>query len=107
MGYEHLAGDIEQTFADQFGGYEYAVMPSGISTDQVRNHFTAIEQIPAAQKLRAHTYELIEFLHDVLQVDEFPWTNFPLKVAVHKLREGAAMVLTEKLNSDPHNDDPH
>ncbi|MGD8587455.1 MAG: (Fe-S)-binding protein [Chromatiales bacterium] len=83
MGYDHLACDIEQTFAEHFSGYEYVVMPSGICTDQVRNHFTAVQQTPAVQSLREHTYELVEFLHDVLRIEAFPWASFPHKVAIH------------------------
>lgn len=83
MGYDHYAGDIEQTFVDHFSGYEFVVMPSGICTDQVRNHFTAVEQTAEVQRLRERTYELVEFLHDVLKVEDFPWASFPHKVAIH------------------------
>jgi hypothetical protein len=44
-------------------------MPAGICTDQVRDHFTAVEQAAEVQRLRERTYELVEFLHEVLQVD--------------------------------------
>ncbi|MCB0173482.1 MAG: (Fe-S)-binding protein [Anaerolineae bacterium] len=83
MGYDQYAGDIEQTFVDHFSGYDYVVTPSGICTDQVRNHFTAVEQTPEVQQLRGRMYELVEFLHDILQVEEFPWASFPHKVAIH------------------------
>ena len=44
---------------------------------------TAIEQTPQVQAVRRNTYELVEFLHDVLQVREFPWTEFRHKVGLH------------------------
>jgi L-lactate dehydrogenase complex protein LldE len=33
--------------------------------------------------VRRNTYELVEFLHDVLNVREFPWAEFPHKVGLH------------------------
>ena len=33
--------------------------------------------------MRRNTYELVEFLHDVLKVDDFPWAEFPHKVGLH------------------------
>ncbi|MFP3748032.1 (Fe-S)-binding protein, partial [Achromobacter sp. SIMBA_011] len=33
--------------------------------------------------VRRNTYELVEFIHDVLQVREFPWASFPHKVGLH------------------------
>ena len=33
--------------------------------------------------MRAATYELVEFLHDVLKVREFPWAEFPHAVGLH------------------------
>ena len=35
------------------------------------------------QAVRGNTYELVEFLHDVLQVRDFPWMAFPHKVGLH------------------------
>ena len=32
--------------------------------------------------MRAKTFELVEFLHDVLKVEAFPWAEFPHKVAL-------------------------
>jgi L-lactate dehydrogenase complex protein LldE len=73
----------EALFAKNFAGYEYIVTPSGSCCHQVREHLTAIEQTPAVQAVRRNTYELVEFLHDVLQVREFPWARFPHKVGLH------------------------
>ena len=35
------------------------------------------------KKVRASAYELVEFLHDVLEVREFPWAEFPHRVGLH------------------------
>jgi L-lactate dehydrogenase complex protein LldE len=33
--------------------------------------------------VRAKIFELVEFLHDVLKIEELPWAEFPHKVAYH------------------------
>jgi L-lactate dehydrogenase complex protein LldE len=35
------------------------------------------------RQVRANAYELVEFLHDVLKVEAFPWAEFPHKVGLH------------------------
>jgi L-lactate dehydrogenase complex protein LldE len=73
----------EALFARNFAAYQYIVTPSGSCCHQVREHLTAIEQTPAVQAVRRNTYELVEFLHDVLRVREFPWAEFPHQVGLH------------------------
>ena len=46
-------------------------------------HLTATTQSKATLKVRRSTYELVEFLHDVLKVREFPWAKFPHAVGLH------------------------
>jgi len=73
----------EVLFAKNFDGYRYIVTPSGSCCHQVRDHMTAIEQTPQVRAVRANTYELVEFLYDVLEVRDFPWAAFPHKVGLH------------------------
>lgn len=73
----------EALFARNFAGHDYIVTPSGSCCHQVREHLTAIEQTPAVRAVRHNTYELVEFLHDVLQVREFPWAAFPHRCGLH------------------------
>jgi L-lactate dehydrogenase complex protein LldE len=73
----------EALFARNFAGYEHIVTPSGSCAHHVRDHLTAIEQTDEVRAVRANTLELVEFLHDVLQVREFPWAEFPHKVGLH------------------------
>jgi L-lactate dehydrogenase complex protein LldE len=73
----------EALFAKNFAGYDYIVTPSGSCCHHVRDHLTAIEQTPEVIGVRANTYELVEFLHDVLKVRDFPWAHFPHKVGLH------------------------
>ena len=50
--------------------------PSGSCVHHVRDNFDAIEQTDEVEEVRARTYELVEFLHDILKVDAFPWADF-------------------------------
>lgn len=73
----------EKLFIKNFTGFDYIVTPSGSCAHHVREHLTAVPQNAKTQKVRAHTFELVEFLHDVLQVREFPWAKFPHTVGLH------------------------
>ena len=77
------AAATEALFVRNFTGFDYIVAPSGSCVHQVREHLTAIPQTPEVVQVRARTFELVEFLHDVLKVDTFPWAAFPHKVSYH------------------------
>jgi L-lactate dehydrogenase complex protein LldE len=59
------------------------VTPSGSCTHHIRNKFTAGADLPEKQRLIQNTYDLVEFLHDVLKIREFPWATFEHRVALH------------------------
>ena len=73
----------ERLFVKNFTGFDYIVTPSGSCTHHVRDHLTAIPQTAQVVRVRERTFELVEFLHDVLKVREFPWAQFPHKVGLH------------------------
>jgi L-lactate dehydrogenase complex protein LldE len=77
------AAATEALFVRNFAGYDAVVVPSGSCAHQVREHMTAIEQTEEVRAVRARTYDLVEFLHDVLKVDAFPWAEFDHKVSYH------------------------
>jgi len=77
------AAATEALFVKNFSDFDYVVAPSGSCVHQVREHLTAIPQTDEVKKVRASTYELVEFLHDVLKIDALPWAEFPHKVAYH------------------------
>ena len=77
------AAATEALFCRTFEGFDYIVGPSGSCVHQVRANMTAVEQTEAVSAVRARTFELTEFLHDVLKVEAFPWARFPHKVGVH------------------------
>ena len=77
------AAATEALFVRNFTGFDYVVAPSGSCVHQVREHMTAIEQTPEVTAVRERTFELVEFLHDILKVEAFPWAEFPHKVSYH------------------------
>ncbi|AWN36930.1 (Fe-S)-binding protein [Methylobacterium radiodurans] len=77
------AAATEALFVKNFSGFDYVVAPSGSCVHQVREHLTAIPQTEEVKRVRESTYELVEFLHDVLKVEALPWARFPHKVAYH------------------------
>ncbi|MBV8468409.1 MAG: (Fe-S)-binding protein [Burkholderiaceae bacterium] len=82
-GCERDAEGAEALFVRNFSGYDYIVAPSGSCVHHVRDHLTAVPEDSQTQAVRRNTYELVEFLHDVLGVREFPWAHFPHRVGLH------------------------
>ena len=77
------AAAAERLFVDIFKEYDYIVGPAGSCVKQVRCHFDTMDQTDDVTHVREHTYELVEFLHDILEVESFPWAEFPHPVAIH------------------------
>ena len=82
-GFNAEAADTEALFVRNFSGLDYIVAPEGSCVHHVRDNFDAIEQNPAVTEVRARTYELVEFLHDIEKADAFPWAKFPHRVGLH------------------------
>ncbi|MGF1640930.1 MAG: (Fe-S)-binding protein [Rhodospirillales bacterium] len=102
------AAPVEALFARNFAGYEYIVTPSGSCTHHIRHHFDAIPQTDEVREVRERTFELVEFLHDILKADAFPWASFPHKVGLHNscstlrgLRHASMSELGEPFFSKP------
>ncbi|MGL5684113.1 MAG: (Fe-S)-binding protein [Marinifilaceae bacterium] len=83
MGYKEKACSIEKNLYPLFEGFDAVVIPSGICTEQIRDHFDSVEQTPEVRAFRSKVYDIVEFLHDVLKVKSLPWAHFPHKVALH------------------------
>lgn len=102
------AAPAETLFVTNFKEFDYIVTPSGSCTHHVRSHFDAIPQTAEVTKVRGSVHELVEFLHDVLKVGEFPWAEFPHKVGLHNtcstlrdLRTASASEINEPFFSKP------
>ena len=71
-------------FLDVFGKYEHIVCPSGSCVAMVREHYGVhLQGQPGYEKLVSSTYELCEFLVDVLGVEQFEG-SFPYRVGIHQ-----------------------
>jgi L-lactate dehydrogenase complex protein LldE len=82
-GDEANAAAAERLFVDNFKDYDCVVGPAGSCVKQVRCHFDTLAQTEEVRHVRAHTYELVEFLHDILKAESFPWAEFRHTVAIH------------------------
>jgi L-lactate dehydrogenase complex protein LldE len=79
-----LARRFLQTFAD----YPYVVSPSGSCTAMVRHHYEEfLAGVPGFDELREKTYELCEFLTDVLGIRSMTG-RFPHTVGLHQSCHG-------------------
>ena len=74
-------------FVRSFSEFDYVVSPSGSCVYHVREHFNILEQTDEVQRVRENTYELCEFMVDVLGVDDLK-INFPHKVGLHQSCHG-------------------
>jgi L-lactate dehydrogenase complex protein LldE len=77
------AAATEALFVRNFAGFDYVVGPSGSCVHHVREHLTAIDQTDEVTQVRRRSFELVEFLHDVLGAREFPWAEFDHVVGLH------------------------
>lgn len=83
-GAQAAAAKAEANFARCFQGYDYIVAPSASCVHHVRSRFDSIEQTDAIRRMRQNTYDIVEFLHDIVKVFDFPWASFPHKVNLHQ-----------------------
>jgi L-lactate dehydrogenase complex protein LldE len=88
-GYQRQALPLVERFAEVFEPYEAIVAPSGSCVGSVRHQHAMIAErfgapglVPRAEAVAARTYELSEFLVDVLGVTDVG-AYFPHKVTYH------------------------
>jgi L-lactate dehydrogenase complex protein LldE len=77
------AAAAETNFVNNFKAYDYIVAPSGSCVSHVRFYMDAINQTDEVCQVRKNTYELVEFITDILKIDAFPWATFYHKIAIH------------------------
>ena len=102
------AAATERLFVKNFAEFDHVVGPSGSCVHHIREHLTAIPQTAEVKKVRSTTFELVEYLHDVVGVRDFPWAEFPHKVGLHNgcstlrgLREAKTTEINEPYFSKP------
>lgn len=86
-GEEKNAIQAYKNFVRNFGGFDYVVSPSGSCVYHVREHYNILEQTEEVKKVRQNTYELCEFLVDILKVVDLD-AVFSRKVGVHQSCHG-------------------
>ena len=81
------------------------VSPSGSCVYHVRNHYDILEQTDEVKKVRQTTFELCEFLTDILKMEDLK-ASFPKKVGLHQschglrgLKLGTSSELVKERNS--------
>lgn len=80
--YKHTQ-KTEAHFCKVFDDSDIIVCPSGSCVNHVRNHMGFIDQTSNVEHIRTNTFEIVEFLHKNFGDQDFPWAEFPHKVAVH------------------------
>ncbi|WP_460974952.1 (Fe-S)-binding protein [Spirosoma knui] len=78
---------VYQNYVRTFADYDYIVAPSASCVYHVRKHFNIIDQTPAVKHVRERTFELVQFLTDVLGVTSLD-TEFPYRVGLHQSCHG-------------------
>jgi L-lactate dehydrogenase complex protein LldE len=82
------AAALAEKFLRLFGDYEFVVAPSGSCVSMVRNHYQAfLGGRPRFDHLKAATFELCEFLVDVLKIGRIEG-RFPHRVGLHQSCHG-------------------
>jgi L-lactate dehydrogenase complex protein LldE len=82
------AAPLAHRFLQVFGRFDAVVCPSGSCTSMVRNHYDQfLAGRPGFESLKASTFELCEFLVDVLGVKTLDG-RFPHRVGLHQSCHG-------------------
>jgi L-lactate dehydrogenase complex protein LldE len=87
-GFADEAAPLARRFLRVFAGHEHVVCPSGSCTSMIRNHYRElVGDDPRYPALRAATYELCEFLVDVLKVGRVAG-RYARRVGLHQSCHG-------------------
>lgn len=93
-GFGHLTQGCDDLFIKNFSSFDYIVAPSGSCVLHIKEHLHAADEAAdertregAAAQIRGKIYELVEFLTDVLKVEQLD-AAFPHKVGLHQSCHG-------------------
>jgi len=87
-GLTELTRPLAEQFLDVFRPFPYVVCPSGSCTSMVRHHYDEyLTGKDGFTELKEKTFELTEFLVDVLKVDRIGG-QFPYRVGLHQSCHG-------------------
>ncbi len=87
-GFENSSTTLTKQFDKLYHQYDYVVAPSASCVAFVReNHPRILEKAGHSCRASGKTYDICEFLHDILKVNVLPG-KFPHKVSVHNSCHG-------------------
>ena len=86
-GFENDAVGTYELFVKNFHSFDYIVTPSGSCAHHVKKHFDILDQSDEIRKVRENTFELCDFLVNVLKRDDLG-ACFPHKVGLHQSCHG-------------------
>jgi L-lactate dehydrogenase complex protein LldE len=86
-GFEHLSQSCNELFVENFSGFDYIVGPSASCVLHLKDHLHSKNNNEAATDIRGKLFELVEFLTDVIQVENLN-SVFPHKVGIHQSCHG-------------------
>lgn len=86
-GFEHLSTGCNKLFIENFEDFDYIVSPSGSCVLHIKEHLQDEVKTESAKHIRQHTFELVEFLTDVLKVEKLQ-ARFPYRVGLHQSCHG-------------------
>lgn len=82
-GFEHLTKACNNLIYDSFEAFDYIVSPSGSCVLHIKDHLKVEGKVEESRVFRKKVYELVEFITDVLKIDEIE-ASFPHKVGLHQ-----------------------
>ncbi len=82
-GYNHLSASCNKHFTGIFQGYDFIVSPSASCVLHIREHLSSDNYPDQAESIRKQTFELTEFMTDILKVDQLN-ARFPHRVGIHQ-----------------------
>jgi L-lactate dehydrogenase complex protein LldE len=83
------ARPLAEKFLEIFRPYDAVVCPSGSCTAMVTHHYDHyLEGKPGFEELKNKTYELTQFLTDVLKITALEGVRFPYRVGLHNSCHG-------------------
>lgn len=86
-GFERMSVDLVKNFDEMFAPYDYVVAPSASCAAYVRTYYPRLLGKNHECVVERTTMDIVEFLHDVLRVEEIPG-KFPHVVSVHNSCHG-------------------
>jgi L-lactate dehydrogenase complex protein LldE len=86
-GMEQEGKKIYKDLAGLFANCDYIVAPSPSCVHHIRSHYDIVEQTEEIKHLRKQTFDIVEFLVDILKIDHLE-ASFPHRVGLHQSCHG-------------------